>query len=150
MHEWLMEEVVMPERVRAACAAVIRNGGAPGIDGMTAKQLREHLATHWEVIRDKLLKGTYIPSPVRKVEIPKPDGGVRVLGIPTVQDRFVQHMLVQVLTAIFDPAFSECSYGFRPGRSAQGAVKAAQKFARAGKAWVVDMVHQQVLRPCQP
>ncbi len=139
MHEWLMEEVVTPERARAACAAVVRNGGAPGIDGVAAKRLREHLATRWEVIRDKLLKGTYIPSPVRKVEIPKPDGGVRVLGIPTAQDRFVQQMLMQALTPIFDPTFSERSYGFRPGRSAQGAVKAAQEIARAGKDWVVDM-----------
>lgn len=135
----MMEEVVMPERAEAALRAVLRNGGAAGIDGMTPKQLREHLRTNWEVIRDKLLKGTYIPTPVRKVGIPKPDGGTRVLGIPTVQDRFVQHMLVQTLTPIFDPTFSEHSHGFRPGRSAHDAVKAAQDFAMKGRDWVVDI-----------
>ena len=99
--------------------------GAAGIDGMTTQRLQERLKKNWEVIRDKLLKGTYIPSPVRRVEIPKPDGGERMLGIPTVQDRFVQQMMLQALTPIFDPMFSSSSYGFRPGRSAYNAVKAA-------------------------
>lgn len=139
MHEGLMEEVVKPERVRIACEAVKRNGGKPGIDGMTTQELERHVARHWDVIRDKLLKGTYVPSPVKRVEIPKPDGGTRMLGIPTVQDRMVQHLLVQVLTPIFDPTFSESSYGFRPGRSAHDAVKAAQRHAQAGRDWVVDM-----------
>lgn len=134
-----MEEVVRPENVRRACEAVIRNGGAAGIDGMTTKELKGHLRRHWEVISDKLLKGTYVPSPVRRVEIPKPNGGTRTLGIPTVQDRFVQHLLVQALTAIFDPTFSESSYGFRPGRSAHDAIKATQRHARSGKTWVVDI-----------
>ncbi len=134
-----MEEVVRPEAVREACAAVRRNGGAPGIDGMTTRELAGHLKRHWEVIRDKLLKGTYVPSPVRRVQIPKPNGGTRTLGIPTVQDRFVQHLLVQALTPIFDPGFSDSSYGFRPGRSAHDAVRAAQRHARAGRTWVVDI-----------
>ena len=139
MHEGLMEEVVRTENVRAACGAVKRNGGKPGIDGMTTNELERHLEQHWEVIRDKLLKGSYVPSPVKRVEIPKPDGGKRALGIPTVQDRMVQHLLVQALTPIFDPTFSENSYGFRPGRSAHDAVKAAQRHARAGRGWVVDI-----------
>ena len=129
----------MPEHVREALAAVKRNGGKPGIDGMTTKELEGHLERHWEVIRDKLLKGTYVPSPVRRVEIPKPDGGTRILGIPTVQERFVQHLLLQVLTPIFDPDFSENSYGSRPGRSAHDALKAAQRHAQAGREWVVDI-----------
>jgi group II intron reverse transcriptase/maturase len=139
MHEKLMEEVVRTERVRQACAAVKRNGGKPGIDGMTTQELEGHLKRHWEVIRDKLLKGTYVPSPVRRVEIPKPDGGARTLGIPTVQDRFVQHLLVQGMTPIFDPDFSDSSYGFRPGRSAQDAMRTAQGHAQAGRTWVVDI-----------
>ena len=139
MHEQLMEEVVRPEAVRIACAAVIRNGGAAGIDGMTTKVLPAHLQKNWEVIRDKLLKGTYMPSPVRRVEITKPDGGTRILGIPTVQDRVIQHLLVQAMTPIFDPTFSNNSYGFRPGRSAHEAVKATQRHAREGRTWVVDM-----------
>jgi RNA-directed DNA polymerase len=139
MHEKLMEEVVAPGRVRFALEAVRRNKGAPGIDGMTTEELEEHVRQHWEVIRDKLLKGAYVPSPVKRVEIPKPDGGTRMLGIPTVQDRFVQHLLVQALTPIFDPNFSDSSYGFRPGRSAHDAVRAAQRYARAGLDWVVDL-----------
>jgi group II intron reverse transcriptase/maturase len=139
MHEKLMEEVVGPERARWAVEAVSRNAGAPGIDGMTTKELEGHLVRHWAVIRDKLLKGTYVPSPVRRVEIPKPDGGMRTLGIPTVQDRFVQHLLVQAMTPIFDPGFSDNSYGFRPGRSAHDAMRAAQRHAKAGRTWVVDI-----------
>jgi RNA-directed DNA polymerase len=139
MHESLMEEVVRPESVQRACEAVRRNGGSAGIDGMTTKELQGHLKRHWEVIRDKLLKGTYVPSPVRRAEIPKPNGGTRTLGIPTVQDRFVQHLLVQALTPIFDPGFSDSSYGFRPGRSAHDAMRAAQRHAQAGRGWVVDL-----------
>ena len=134
-----MEQVVRPEVAREAYGAVLRNAGAPGIDGMTTKQLHEHLRRHWEVIRDKLLKGTYVPSPVRRKEIDKPDGGTRMLGIPTVQDRFVQQLLVQVLTPIFELTFSDASYGFRPGRSAHDAMRAAQRHAQAGRTWVVDI-----------
>jgi len=138
-HENLMEAVVSLENATRAWEAVKRNGGAPGIDGMKTEELRDHIRTHWEAIRAKLLTGSYVPSPVRRKEIEKPEGGVRLLGIPTVQDRWIQQMLLQVLQPIFDPTFSEHSYGFRPGRSAHDAVRAAQTYARGGKDWVVDM-----------
>lgn len=139
MYEQLMEQVVSRENATAAWLAVKRNGGAPGIDGMTTKELGEHLRRHWETICAKLLAGTYVPSPVKRVEIPKPDGGKRMLGIPTVVDRWIQQMLLRVLQPIFDPQFSPHSYGFRPNRSAHDAVRAAQALIRAGKDWVVDM-----------
>ena len=139
MHEELMEQVVRQENATAAWLAVKRNGGAPGIDGMTTQQLRDHVRKHWETIRAKLLSGTYVPSPVRRVEIPKPNGGVRLLGIPTVLDRWIQQMLLQALQPIFDPTFSAHSFGFRPGKSAHDAVRAAQNYIQAGKDWVVDM-----------
>ena len=139
MHEEMMEQVVGGGNAEAALRAVVRNDGAAGIDGMTTGQLDGHLRQHWTAIRDKLLQGTYVPSPVRRVEIPKPNGGTRLLGIPTVLDRFVQQLLLQALTPVFDPAFSPNSHGFRPGRSAHDAVKAAQRYAREGKTWVVDM-----------
>ena len=140
MHEDLMERVVTQENATAAWRAVKRNGGAPGIDGMTTQQLHDHVRKHWETIRSKLLAGTYVPSPVRRVEIPKPNGGgVRLLGIPTVLDRWIQQMLLQVLQAIFDPLFHANSYGFRPGRSAHDAVQAAQTYVQEGKDWVIDM-----------
>jgi group II intron reverse transcriptase/maturase len=139
MYERLMEAAVEEENCREARKAVIRNQGAPGIDRMTTEELEEHLKAHWCILKDKLLKGTYIPSPVRRKEIEKPGGGMRMLGIPTVQDRYIQQMLLQVMTPIFDPGFSEHSYGFRPGRSAQDAVRAAQKYVQGGKEWVVDM-----------
>ena len=134
-----MDWVVSPENTTRAWKAVKRNQGAPGIDGMTTEELRDHIRKHWETIRAKLLAGTYVPSPVRRKEIAKPEGGVRLLGIPTVLDRWIQQMLLQGLQPIFDPTFSEHSYGFRPGRSAHEAVQAAQAYARAGKDWVVDM-----------
>lgn len=139
MHEQLMEMAVEPSGVTEALRAVERNAGAPGIDGMTTRQLRPHLERHWEKIRAKLLAGTHTPSPVKRVEIPKPDGGSRMLGIPTVMDRFVQQMLLQVMGPIFDPGFSPSSYGFRPGRSAHQAVLAAQGHIAAGKDWLVDI-----------
>src|SRR3954471_11207418 len=139
MHEELMEQMVGPENVAAALQAMERNAGAAGIDRMRVKQLGEHIQAHGKNICAKLLAGTYVPSPVRRVEIPKPNGGKRMLGIPTVQDRVIQQMLLQELTPIFDPAFSEHSYGFRPGRSAQDAVRAAQRYAQGGKDWVVDL-----------
>ena len=139
MYENLMEEVVTSENATAAWQAVKRNAGSPGIDGMTTGEMREHIRAHWENIRAKLLAGTYAPSPVKRVEIPKPNGGKRMLGIPTVMDRWVQQMLLQVLQPLFDPTFSEHSYGFRPGRKAHDAVSAAQKYIREGKDWVVDM-----------
>ncbi len=113
MYETLMEEAVTDEKCRQALRAVKRNHGAPGIDRMSTVQLEPHLEANWQILKDKLLKGTYIPTPVKRVEIPKPSGGTRTLGIPTVQDRFIQQLLLQVLTPIFDPSFSEHSYGFR-------------------------------------
>ena len=138
MYEKLMDEIVTDENRVRALEAVKRNRGSAGIDGMTTTELENHLQAHWEKIRAKLLAGTYVPSPVKRVEIPKPSGGTRILGIPTVQDRLIQQLLLQVLTPIFDPQFSEHSYGFRPGRSAQDAVRAAQQYAQGGKDWVVD------------
>jgi RNA-directed DNA polymerase len=138
MYEKLMEEVVTDENRARALEAEKGNRGSAGIDGMKTTELEKHLQAHWEKIRAKLLAGTYVPSPVRRVEIPKPSGGTRMLGIPTVQDRLIQQMMLQVLTAIFDPMFSEHSHGFRPGRSAQDAVRAAQQYAQGGKDWVVD------------
>ena len=139
MYENLMEAVVADENYQLALGAVKRNRGAAGMDRMTTTELEPHLQANWWILKDKLLKGTYIPSPVRRVEIPKPSGGRRMLGIPTVQDRCIQQMLLQALTPIFDPTFSEHSYGFRPGRSAQDAVRAAQRYAQGGKEWVVDI-----------
>lgn len=134
MHEELMERVVDPENARRAMDAVVANGGAPGIDGMTTEQLESHIERHWGSISAKLLAGCWSPSPVRRVEIPKPSGGKRMLGIPTVVDRWVQQM-----QPIFDPLMSEHSYGFRPGRSAHDAIAAAQGYVQGGKSWVVDI-----------
>ena len=139
MYETLMEAAVAEENCKLAVRAVRRNDGAAGIDRMTTAELEPHLEANWWILKDKLLKGTYVPSPVRRKEIQKPNGGTRMLGIPTVQDRFIQQLLLQVLTPIFDPGFSEHSYGFRPGRSAQDAVGAAQRYAQGGKEWVVDL-----------
>jgi group II intron reverse transcriptase/maturase len=133
-----MEQIVRPENATAAWKAVKRNHGAPGIDGMRVEQLRDHVREHWGTIRAKLLEGTYVPTPVKRVEISKPDGGIRLLGVPTVLDRWIQQMLLQALQGIFDPTFSEHSYGFRPKRSAHEAVRAAQGHVQAGKDGVVD------------
>jgi RNA-directed DNA polymerase len=139
MYESLMEEVVREENLARALATVKRNRGAAGIDHMKTTELESHLQAHWPKIQAKLLEGRWVPSPVRRVEIPKPSGGTRMLGIPTVMDRLIQQLLLEVLTPIFDPLFSEHSYGFRPGRSAHDAVRAAQKYAQEGKDWVVDI-----------
>jgi len=135
----LMEEVVSRENLVLAYRRVKRNHGAPGIDGMTVDDLMAHCREHWSVIREHLLSGTYRPQPVRKVDIPKPGGGVRTLGIPTVLDRLIQQALGQRLTPLFDPTFSESSYGFRPGRSAHQAVRAARSHIACGHRWVVDL-----------
>ena len=135
----LMEQVIESQNLRRAFARVIANAGAPGIDGMRVEDLRGYLKEHWPEIERQLLDGTYRPQPVRRVEIPKPDGGKRLLGVPTVLDRFIQQALLQRLVAIFDPDFSEHSYGFRAGRSAHQAVRKAQEYQRAGKRWVVDI-----------
>lgn len=137
--EQLMEEVCQPENLRQAYQRVKANKGSAGVDGMTVRQLYGYLSKHWRTVRDQLLSGTYEPKPVKRVEIPKPDGGVRKLGIPTVLDRFVQQAVMQVLQRQWDPTFSEQSYGFRPGRSARQAVEAAQQYQREGYRWVVDM-----------
>ena len=139
MFEELMEQVVGRENVQNALKAVIRNKGAAGIDRMTTEELNEHVRKHGETILAKLLAGKYAPSPVKRVEIPKPNGGTRMLGIPTVVDRWIQQMLLQVLQPIFDPQFSNHSHGFRPGRSAHDAVRQAQGYMQGGKDWVVDM-----------
>lgn len=139
MYETLMEAAVAEENCRQALKAVTRNQGAAGMDRMTTEELEPHLQANWGILKDKLLKGTYVPAPVRRVEIPKPSGGTRTLGIPTVQDRYIQQLLLQVLTPIFEPYFSEYSFGFRPGRNAADAVRAAQRYAQAGKEWVVDI-----------
>ncbi len=137
--EQLMEEVCERENCKQALARVKANKGSPGVDGMTVQQLPEHLKQHWPAIREQLWSGTYVPQPVKRVEIPKPDGGVRKLGIPTVLDRFIQQAVMQVLQRRWDRTFSDHSYGFRPGRSAHQAVEAAQQFMAAGYRWVVDL-----------
>lgn len=139
MYEELMEEAVSEKNMQAALRAVVRNKGKPGIDGMTTSELEGHLQKHWPAIRAKLLSGTYAVTPVREVEIPKPNGGVRKLGIPTVLDRFIQQLLLQALTPIWEPQFSAYSYGFRPGRSAHDAVRQIRDYAVSGKTWVVDI-----------
>jgi RNA-directed DNA polymerase len=135
----LMEQVVQRENLLAAYERVRANKGAPGIDGMSVDELADFCRGHWAGIREQLLGGRYVPRPVRKVEIPKPCGGVRMLGIPTVLDRLIQQALLQVLTPIFDPGFSEASFGFRPGRSTHQAVMCAREHIAAGYRWVVDM-----------
>jgi len=137
--ERMMEEVCDPENVWKALTRVQANKGKPGVDGMTVHQLADYLKEHWSAIREQLLKGIYKPQPVKRVEIPKPDGGVRKLGIPTVLDRMIQQAVLQVLQPQWDPTFSEHSYGFRPGRSAHQAVAAAQQYMADGLRWVVDL-----------
>jgi group II intron reverse transcriptase/maturase len=136
----LMEQVVGYENVREALRRVKSNKGAAGIDGMNVEELGPFLKEHWKRIRQELLSAEYVARPVRRVDIPKRGGaGTRMLGIPTVVDRFIQQAVLQVLTPIFDPTFSDGSYGFRPGRSQHQAIKAAKKHVEAGNRWVVDM-----------
>jgi RNA-directed DNA polymerase len=135
----LMEAVVERENMLVALKRVESNGGAAGVDEMTVEELRPYLKEHWPRIQKELLEGRYQPQPVRRVEIPKPGGGKRQLGIPTVVDRLIQQALHQVLTPIFDPDFSESSYGFRPGRSAHQAVQQARAYVAEGRRWVVDL-----------
>ena len=137
--ERLMEEVVGPENLKQALKRVRSNKGSPGIDGMTVDELPGYLAKHWPVLRERLLSGTYKPAPVKRVEIEKPDGGKRQLGIPTVLDRFIQQAVMQVLQSGWDRTFSQHSYGFRPGRSAHQAVAKAQEHIAAGFRYVVDI-----------
>lgn len=135
----LMEAVVNRGNLWLAYQRVVENRGAAGVDSLTVTGLKDHLRQHWPTLKAKLLAGEYRPSPVRRVDIPKPQGGVRTLGIPTVVDRLIQQALNQVLAPIFEPDFSEASYGFRPGRNAHQALQAARQYVAAGKRWVVDM-----------
>jgi len=137
--EQLMEEMCDRENLVRAWKRVRRNKGSPGVDGMTIDDARDYLREHWPSIRSQLLEGTYQPQPVKRVEIPKPDGGVRKLGVPCVVDRLIQQALLQVLQKRWDPTFSEHSYGFRPGRSAHQAVAQAQRYVAAGYCVVVDL-----------
>jgi RNA-directed DNA polymerase len=137
--ELTMEEICRPANILEALRKVRSNKGKPGVDGMTVHELPEYLKSHWRQIGSQLLSGTYKPQPVRRVEIPKPGGGVRKLGIPTVLDRLIQQAVLQVLQGKWDKTFSESSFGFRPGRSAHQAVEKAQKYVAQGHGWVVDI-----------
>jgi RNA-directed DNA polymerase len=136
--EALMEQVVERGNMWAAYERVLRNKGAPGADGMRVDDLKAWLQAHWPAVRAALLAGSYLPREVRAVDIPKPQGGVRTLGVPSVVDRLVQQALLQVLQPVFEPGFSDSSYGFRPGRNAGQAVRAARDHVRSGRHWVVD------------
>ena len=135
----LMEQVVEKDNAKAALKRVKQNRGSPGSDGMAVEELAPHLVANWLTIKQQLLDGTYQPQPVLRKEIPKSGGGVRELGIPCALDRMIQQAILQVLQPIFDPTFSEHSYGFRPGRGAHGAVCAAQRYIQSGRSWVVDV-----------
>lgn len=137
--EQLMEEVCERENCKQALKRVKANKGSAGVDGMTVQQLPEYLKQYWPAIREQLLSGAYRPQPVKRVEIPKPDGGMRKLGIPTVLDRFIQQAVMQVLQGRWDRTFSNHSYGFRPGRSAHQAVAQVQQYMAEGYRWVVDL-----------
>ena len=135
----LMERVVERSNLRLAYQRVVENKGAAGVDGMPVSELKDWLAVHWPSVKKALLEGRYLPQPVRRVDIPKPTGGVRTLGVPTVVDRLIQQALHQALQPLFEPTFSEHSYGFRPGRGAHQAVRRAQAYIREGKRWMVDL-----------
>lgn len=135
----LIERLVERKNLMKAYSRVMRNKGAAGIDKMPVSELKPYLQKNWQGIKRELLDGNYYPKPVKRIDIPKPGGGIRQLGIPTVLDRLIQQALHQVMSPIFDPYFSESSYGFRPRKSAHGAIKQAKKFQLEGKRWVVDM-----------
>lgn len=135
----LMERVVCQDNMVKAYKHVKRNGGSPGIDGMTVEELGPYLREHWPDLREALLAGTYKPQPVKRVNIPKPGGGTRKLGVPTAVDRLIQQAVLQVLQPEWDKTFSKWSFGFRPERSAHQALRWAQKHLRSGYRWVVDM-----------
>ena len=138
-HSELLEKTLERENMKRAYQRVKQNGGAPGVDGMDTAALAGYLKTNWEQIKEKLRTGAYRPQPVKRVDIPKPGGGKRALGIPTVLDRLIQQALLQTLTPIFDPHFSPESYGFRPGKRAHDAIRRAQEHIREGHRFVVDM-----------
>ena len=149
----LLHQALTRENVALAWKRVKANAGSAGVDGLTVEQTAEYLRVHWRILRRELLEGRYRPKPVRRVQIPKPGGGVRELGIPTVTDRLIQQALLQVLQPLIDPSFSEHSYGFRPGRRAFEAVRRAQQHVQAGYRTVVhvdlekffDRVNHEVL-----
>src|SRR5262245_31409459 len=135
----LMARVVERDNRLRAIKQVKSHGGSPGLDGMTVEELAPSLKEHGPRVKQALVEGTYQPQPVKRVEIPKAQGGVRTLGVPTVVDRFIQQAVMQVLQAQWDPTFSDASFGFRPGRNAHQAVKRAQSYLKEGYTWVVDM-----------
>lgn len=134
-----LETVLSPQNMLNAQRRVVANKGEPGIDGMTVDQIESHLRRHGASICAHIREGRYIPMPVKRVDIPKPDGGTRMLGIPTVQDRVIQQAIAQVLTMVFDHTFSEFSYGFRPRRSAHQAIEQTRRYIAEGRSWVVEM-----------
>lgn len=135
----LLSAILAPDNLRQAFKRVVRNKGVAGVDGMTVEELSPYLKSHWSSHKEELLNGRYKPQPVLRVEIPKPGGGMRQLGIPTVLDRFIQQSFLQVLSGQFEPLFSESSFGFRPGRSAAQAVQQARDHVAGGRSWVVDL-----------
>jgi RNA-directed DNA polymerase len=137
--DYLMERVVERSNLWSAYQRVVQNKGAPGVDDLTVAEFKDWLKVHWPSVKEALLGGRYLPQPVRRVDIPKPSGGIRTLGVPTVLDRLIQQALHQVLQPLFEPTFSEGSFGFRPGRNALQAVRRAQAYIREGKRWVVDL-----------
>jgi len=134
-----MERVVERSNMRLAYQRVVENKGAPGVDNLGVSELKDWLVAHWPGVKQALLEGRYLPQPVRRVDIPKPSGGVRTLGVPTVVDRLIQQALHQVLQPLCEPGFSDGSFGFRPGRNAHQALRRAQGYIREGKRWVVDI-----------
>jgi RNA-directed DNA polymerase len=134
-----MERVVERSNLWLAYQRVVQNKGAPGVDDLTVAEFKDWLKVHWPSVKQALLEGRYLPRPVRRVDIPKPSGGIRTLGVPTVVDRLIQQALHQVLQPLFESTFSDGSFGFRPGRRAQQAVCRAQAYIREGKRWVVDL-----------
>jgi RNA-directed DNA polymerase len=135
----LMNQILSRENMLQALKRVEKNKGSHGVDMMPVQTLRQHILENWSSIKEHILNGAYEPQPVRRIEIPKPDGGVRLLGIPTVTDRLIQQAIAQVLSRLYDPSFSDHSYGFRPGRSAHDAVRKAKGYIREGYRWTVDM-----------
>ena len=135
----LLEEVLERNNMLLALKRVISNKGSHGVDGMKIDELREHIKKHWDTIKAKILESKYNPSPVRRVEIPKVDGGVRLLGIPTVQDRLIQQAIAQILSRIYEPLFSNNSFGFRPRRGAKDAVTKSKQYINEGNRWVIDI-----------
>jgi len=135
----MIQDLLSRENLLSALKRVEANKGSHGVDGMSVTSLRTHILQNWHTLRQEIEDGTYEPSPVRRVEIPKPNGGVRLLGIPTVTDRFIQQAIAQVLNPIFDPQFSENSYGFRPNRRGHDAVRRARQYMKEGFRWVIDL-----------